>query len=114
MKKIILILWLILAVRAFGQVNVKLQWDARPSGDTRISVRIYERSGSGPYSYTQVAEVAEPVMTATLSNVASGAHTYVARGWNGQQESPDSNAVTTTVLSAPGAPTNVTIIVVIQ
>lgn len=102
------------ATRAIAAVNLKFQWDAKTAGDTRTSVRIYERTGTvAPYTYTQVAEVAEPAITVTVNNVSAGTHTYVARGWNGQQESVDSNAVTSVVLNAPSAPTTVTITIVI-
>ncbi len=105
------ILWLALAVSAFAGVNLKLAWDPKPAGDTRTSTRIYEKVGT---TYTQVAEVQEPATTVTLTNVAIGTHTYVARAWNGQQESVDSNSVQSVILQAPQAPTTVTITVIIQ
>lgn len=115
MKKLLsAILWLTLAGCAFAGVSVKLQWDAKATGDTRTSVRIYERTGVAPYTYTLVGEVSEPATTLTLNNVAVGAHTYVARGYNGQQESTDSNSVQSVILQQPAAPTTVTITIVVQ
>jgi hypothetical protein len=115
MKKLLAIgFWLLIAGSAMAAVNLKFQWDVKPGGDTRTSVRIYERTGTGPYTFTQVAEVAEPAVTVTVNNVTPGVHSYVARGWNGQEESGDSNLVTSAVLAAPGIPTTVTITVVIQ
>jgi hypothetical protein len=110
-----MLLWLLLMPTLFAAVNVKLQWDAKLAGDTRTNVRIYERTGAvAPYTYTQVAEVAEPTVLATIPNVAPGTHTYIARAWNGQQESADSNAPTAIILVPPGTITNVTITIVVQ
>jgi hypothetical protein len=94
-------------------VNLKFQWDAKLAGDTRTHVRIYEKVTGTPVTYTQLAEVPEPVVNVTITGVLSGTHSYVARGWNGQEESADSNVVTITVLTVPGVPTNVTITIVI-
>lgn len=103
-----LLLLLALAPPAFG-VGVNLAWDPRPASDSRTFVRIFERTGAAaPYIYTQVAQVAEPATSFTLATVSPGIHVYVVRGYNGQGESPDSNAVTTIVLTVPGTITNLT------
>lgn len=101
------LLLLALAAPAFG-VGVNLAWDPRPASDSRTFVRIFERTGAAPYNYTQVAQVAEPATTFTLATVSPGIHVYVVHGYNGQSESPDSNAVTTIVLTVPGTITNLT------
>jgi hypothetical protein len=104
--------WFVPKVHAQSKsVNVKLAWDVKVSGDTRTSVRVYEKIGT---LYTQVAEVPDPANVATVSNVSTGTHVYVVRAWNGQQESGDSNSVQAVILQAPAAPTTVTITVVVQ
>ena len=108
MRSLFVILWLLLAVTAMA-ANVNLAWDAKLPADTRTSVRIYERTGVTPYTYTLVATALEPATTVTLPSVTQGTHTYVARGWNTQSESVDSNAVSTVILAVPGVVTNVTI-----
>ena len=108
MKKLFVILWLLFAVTAMA-ANVNLAWDSKSVGDTRTHVRIYERTGVTPYTYTLVATAVEPATTVMLPGVTQGTHTYIARGWNGQSESLDSNAVSTVILAVPGVVTNVTI-----
>jgi hypothetical protein len=93
--------------------RVQIGWDAKSVGDTRTSVRVYERTGAAaPYTYTKVGEVSEPTTTLTLPSVGVGSHTYIARAWNGQAESVDSNSVTATILQAPAAPSTVVITIV--
>ena len=109
---LVIMSFLVSKVHAQGKsVNVNLAWDAKVTGDTRSSVRVYEKVG---ITYTQVAEVLEPAVVATVKNVSAGTHTYVVRAWNSQQESADSNSVQAVILQAPQAPTTVTITVVIQ
>jgi hypothetical protein len=43
-----------------------------------------------------------------------GTHYYVARSYNGQAESANSNEVTAIILGVPSAPTTVTITIVVQ
>lgn len=111
MRKLLFALLMLFSLTSMAAVNVKLQWDAKPTGDTRTSVRIYEHVGT---AYNQVGEVTEPAVTITLTGVATGSHSYVARAWNGQSESGNSNEVTTVILATPGAPTTVTITIVVQ
>ena len=100
---------------AAAAVNVRLAWDPKPAGETWTEVRCSERTGTvAPYTYTLAGTVAGGVTTVTIPNVAAGSHTYIVRSFNGQQESADSNAVTTTILSVPTSPGNVTITIVIQ
>ena len=114
-KLVILMMWVMMCGMLMAQVNLRFQWDAKQGGDSRTAVRIYERIGAvAPFTFTQVAEVAEPATTVTVLNVLPGTHNFVARAWNGQQESGDSNMVTSVVLGAPAAPTSVVITVVIQ
>ena len=102
-------------------MNIPLQWDAKLKGDSRTSVRIYERVGNNaPYTYNgPIADIPDPATTTMIQNPTVGTHTYVARavtqGTNGlpTQESADSNPVTTTILSAPAVPTNFSIAAVV-
>ena len=112
MKRAILILAVILcfALSAMA-IDIKLAWDAMPAGQAWTAVRIYERVGT---VYAQVGQVVPPVATLTLASVATGTHYYVARSYNGQAESANSNEVTAVVLSVPSAPTTVTITIVVQ
>lgn len=110
MKRLLVVLWLLIGTATFAAVNVKIQWDAKSPSDSRTHVRIYERAGvAPPYIYTQVAEVVEPAFSYTLNAVPAGAHTYIARAWNGQEESGDSNPASTIILAIPGVVTNITI-----
>ena len=112
MRKIAMfVLYMLVSFSLVAQVNVKLAWDAKAVGDTRTSVRVYERSGT---VYTQIVEATEPSSVVTLANVTTGTHYYVVRSWNGQQESGNSNEVTTVILQAPATPTTLTITIVIQ
>src|SRR5512136_2901694 len=110
MKKILLgILWLILASSCFA-ASVKLAWDAAPAGESWTEVRAYEITGG---TYTRVATVAGNLTELTIPSVATGTHTYVVRAYNGQQESPDSNSVQGIILTAPKAPTSVSITIIV-
>jgi hypothetical protein len=101
--------FLLLTVPLYA-ATINLAWDAKTVGDTRTHVRIYERTGAvTPYTYTLVATAIEPATTVTVPSVTAGTHTYVARGWNGQSESADSNAVSAVILALPGVIQNVTI-----
>lgn len=112
MKRAILILALIqyFTLSAFA-LDIKLAWDPMPAGQTWTAVRIYERVGT---VYTQVGQVVPPVATVTLASVTTGTHYYVARSYNGQSESVNSNEVMVTVLTVPGAPTALTITITVQ
>jgi len=112
MKKILaMALWLLLMPALWAAVNVNLSWDAMPAGQSWTQVRLYERVGT---VYTQVGQVVPPVATITLASVAVGTHYYVARSYNGQAESANSNEVTAIILGVPSAPTTVTITIVVQ
>lgn len=105
----LLLLLALMATPLFG-ATVTLAWDPKPTGDTRTHVRIYERTGAAaPFAYTLIGTAIEPATTIVLSSVPAGSHTYVARAWNGQSESADSNAVSVVILAVPGTVTNVTI-----
>jgi hypothetical protein len=106
---------LLVGLPAFSAVNIRLAWDIKPASETWTEVRCYERIGAtAPYTYVLAGTVAGTVSTITLPNVTAGQHSYIVRAYNGQQESADSNVVTTTILSVPTAPGNVTITIVIQ
>ena len=111
MKKLFAVLTIValLSIPLYA-ATVNLAWDPKPVGDTRTHVRIYERTGAvAPYTYTLVATATEPATTVAIPNVSQGTKTYIARGWNGQSESGDSNAVSTVILAVPGTVTNVII-----
>jgi hypothetical protein len=111
MKRLFLALALCLAVAATSlAATVNLTWDAKPSADTRVAVRIYERFGTAaPYTYTQIGTVSEPTNTFIVPAVTVGTHTYVVTGVNSSGESAYSNAVSAVILAIPGVVTNVTI-----
>lgn len=111
MKRFLILVLLILTFVAFADAaNLQFGWDPKPAGDARNRVRVYERTGSAaPYSYNWVGEVLEPTQSFTLNGVPAGSHVYVARGFNGQTESGDSNAVSVVIVAIPGAVTNLTV-----
>ncbi len=110
MKRLLVILWLLLAVPVMA-AEVKLAWDPMPAGESWTTVRAYERAGTAPFTYTQVGEAAQPANEMTLANVVPGKHTYIVRAFNGAWESGDSNSVGTPTL--PTAPGRVTITITI-
>lgn len=93
-------------------IDVRLAWDPAPAGESWSTVRIYEKSSATPPVYTLVAEVAGGETTVTIRSVSVGMHNYVARAWNGQVESDDSNTALINILPQPKAPTTLTITIV--
>jgi hypothetical protein len=87
--------------------QVTLSWDAPPATDLPNikSTRIYEIKGG---VYTQVSEATcsgSPnvcPLQVTFDSQTAAAHNWVARFWDGFQETADSNAV----LTPPGPPKN--------
>jgi hypothetical protein len=89
----------LLLVATANAATVTLAWDPAPAGQAWQKIRIYEKGATG---YTLVTEVAGDAATAQIS-VIPGAHSWVARSYDGIWESGDSNAVTTgPVPAAPG------------
>jgi hypothetical protein len=90
---------LIFSATACG-ADLKFTWDPA-EGEVWTYVRVYEKSGA---AYTQVAQVAGTLITAAVTGVPWGNHTYIARSVgvaNGAElESADSNEVSTTVTPA--------------
>jgi hypothetical protein len=67
-------------------------WDRKPADQNWTRVRLYEKSGA---TYNLLVEVDGTATQATATNVAPGAHTFVARFFDGTWESGDSNVVVT-------------------
>ena len=65
--------------------NITLMWDAMPAGQLWTEVRIYEGT-------TKVATAAGTA-TSVMFSATKSTHTWVARSWDGVDESADSNAV---------------------
>lgn len=91
---------------------VKALWDPKPVNDSRFSVRVYERTGIPPFTYTEVARVDEPATSVLIPLPKPGVHIYLARGYNGREEGPDSNTYTIDILAPPGPVTNFVINIV--
>jgi hypothetical protein len=106
-------LLLVFALPTFAQtVDATLKWDPASAGDTRTSIRAYERING---AWVRIGEVICPACAElTLTNIGVGAHVYMVRAFNGQVESGNSNEVTYTVLVFPVTPANLTVIVVIK
>jgi len=81
--------------------DVKLAWDPMPAGEAWTEVRIFEVIS---YDFVLKATVPATQTTATVQNVSIGTHSYVARSFNGTQESLNSNTASTTILPRPSAP----------
>lgn len=101
-RALIAILSLLMVSATACGADLTFTWDPA-AGESWSHVRIYEKTGS---NYTQVAQVAGTLTTATVTGVPWGNHTYIARSVgvaNGVElESADSNEVSTTV--APSSP----------
>lgn len=74
--------------------NITLSWDPMPGTEAWKEVRIYEGT-------TKVATAIPPAVSATFSAVKA-THTWVARSWDGLEESVDSNSVTWAPPVPPG------------
>lgn len=85
--------------------EVKLGWDNVSTAADLQSVRIYERQPDGTWVMVGEAHVdadGNAPTQITLKDVAPGVHTYMARSYNGEWESEDSNTMSTK--PQPGAP----------
>jgi len=88
--------------------QITLGWDPMPAGETWLEVRLYDISPSpeGVLLATAKCTAGPPVscpVTATFL-VAKQPYTIVARSWNGDLESVDSNTVT--IAGPPKPPAN--------
>ena len=78
--------------------SLTFAWDPKPADQNWTKVRLYEKSGT---TYILLVEVAGTATQATVSNVMPGAHSFVARSFDGTWESGDSNVVTTGAVPNP-------------
>ncbi len=91
-------LLLLMAASTYA-ATLTFAWDPMPADQNWTKVRLYEKSDM---TYTLLIEVAGTATQATVINVAPGAHSFVARSFDGAWESGDSNVVVTgPVPSAP-------------
>lgn len=74
--------------------DVKLAWDPMPADQAWEKVRIYEKVGA---TYTQKGEVAGNLTQITLTGITPGTHILIARAFQTQLESADSNTVTAVI-----------------
>jgi hypothetical protein len=79
-----------------------------PSDQNWTKVRLYEKSVT---TYTLLIEVAGTETQATITNIAPGAHSFVARSFEGTWESGNSNVVVTGPV--PNPPANFKILTVV-
>jgi hypothetical protein len=109
MKRIIsaAVIFLFMAASSFA-ATLTFAWDPKPADQNWSKVRLYEKSGT---TYTLLIEVAGTATQATVTNVAPGAHSFVARSFDGTWESGDSNVVVTGPV--PNPPGNFKILTVI-
>jgi hypothetical protein len=102
MKRIIFTagMFLLMAVSTYA-ANLTFAWDPKPADQNWTKVRLYEKSGA---TYMLLVEVAGTASQATATNVTPGAHSFVARSFDGTWESGDSNVVVTgPVPNPPGS-----------
>lgn len=93
MKRILSAAALILLMAASTYAaTLTFAWDPKPADQNWTKVRLYEKSGT---TYTLLIEVAGTATQATVTSIAPGAHSFVARSFDGTWESGDSNVVTT-------------------
>jgi hypothetical protein len=93
MKRILSAAALLLLMAASTYAStLTFAWDPKPADQNWTKVRLYEKSGT---TYTLLIEVAGTATQATATNVTPGAHSFVARSFDGTWESGDSNVVTT-------------------
>ena len=93
MKRILFVATVILlAAASTYAATLTFTWDPMPAGQDWTKVRLYEKSGT---TYTLLTEVAGTATQATVTNVIPGAHSFVARSFDGTWESGDSSAVIT-------------------
>lgn len=105
---------LILAVaQVASAADLRFEWDAAPAGQTWKTVRVYERTGAAsPFTYALKGEVAGNLTTMSITGVAPGRHVYIARSFDGNWESADSNTAETGAV--PTAPGNIRITVIVN
>lgn len=91
--------------------DVALAWTVPPAATDWTEIHAYEKVGTAFNKLGSTTNLAGPY---TITNVASGSHTYMIRSWNASNESPNSNEVTGSITAIPLAPLNLTITVVVK
>ena len=99
---------LLLMAASTYAANLIFAWDPMPADQNWKKVRLYEKSGT---VYILLVEVDGTATQATVTNVTPGAHSFVARSFDGTWESGDSNVVVTG--SVPNPPGNFKILSVV-
>jgi hypothetical protein len=84
-------LLLLMAASTYA-ATLTFAWDPKPTEQNWTKVRLYEKSGT---TYTLLIEVAGTATQATVTSITPGAHSFVARSFDGTWESGDSNVVVT-------------------
>jgi hypothetical protein len=109
MKRIlsVTIVCLLMAASTYA-ATLTFAWDPKPADQNWTKVRLYEKSST---TYTLLIEVAGTAIQATVANVTPGAHSFVARSFDGTWESGDSNVVVTSPV--PNPPGNFKILTVV-
>ena len=109
MKRILSAAALILLMAASTYAaTLTFAWDPMSPDQNWTKVKLYEKSGA---TYTLLVEVAGTATQATVTNVTPGAHSFVARSFDGTWESGDSNVVVTGPV--PNPPGNFKILTVV-
>lgn len=101
------VIFLFMAVSTYA-ATLTFAWDHKPADQNWAKVRLYEKLGS---TYTLLVEVAGTAIQATVTSVTPGAHSFVARSFDGTWESGDSNVVATGPV--PNPPGNFKILTVV-
>ena len=99
---------LLLMAAAANAAALTFAWDSKPADQNWAKVRLYEKSGT---TYTLLIEVAGTATQAAVTNITPGAHSFVARSFDGTWESGDSNVITTGPI--PNPPGNFKILTVV-
>jgi hypothetical protein len=109
MKRIVsaAVLFMLMSASTYA-ATLTFAWDPKPVDQNWAKVRLYEKSGT---TYTLLIEVAGTATQATVTNVTPGAHSFIARSFDGTWESGDSNVVTTGPV--PNPPGNFKILTVV-
>jgi hypothetical protein len=100
-------LLLLMAASTYA-ATLTFAWDPKPADQNWTKVRLYEKSST---TYTLLIEVAGAANQATVTSITPGAHSFVARSFDGTWESGDSNVVVTGPV--PNPPGNFKILTVV-
>ncbi|MEO7099072.1 MAG: hypothetical protein ABI162_06900 [Luteolibacter sp.] len=82
--------------------STDLSWAANAASENVTRYTAYERSGVTTFTYSVVATVTPPVVSAHVTGLTAGSHTYVVTASNVAGESVYSDPATIAVPKAPG------------